>query len=172
MTDETVTAAQLNTHIRDNELALRAHVGCRAYKSANQTVASGNNDVVTWDLESFDTNAIHSIASNTSRFVVPSGFAGYWQFKAILRGDGDAVIDRARFATLRLNAAGVSSGGTALQFFSVGGHTVGQDVLIDWIGNLAAADYVECFLSSTSEARDILGGTAAESCMYASFLGD
>lgn len=53
-------------------------MGATAWNSVAQSIPNATDTVVTLDSEEADTNAIHSIASATSRFTVPVGGAGRW----------------------------------------------------------------------------------------------
>jgi hypothetical protein len=171
LTGETCTASQFNTHIRDNENFLRAHHGCLVYKSAVQTVAAGNTDVLTWNTETYDTDVIHDTVTNNSRLIVPTGFDGYWEFECGVRMDADAAIDRTTVVRLRQNAAGSDASGTLLRHFSWGGHTVPNSGIARTRVNLVAGDYVEAFFNAVTEARDIQAG-AEMSYFMAVYLGN
>lgn len=169
VTSEVVTAALLNTHLRDNLLWTGFHHGCRAWKSANQTVGIGATDAVTWNSESYDTDTFHSTSSNTSRFVAP--VAGYYEAFFEPNIDADGSQHNGRFVTsIRKNAAGASGGGTELEAASFVGHSVNQAGVVHWTGFLAAADYVEAFFQSTVEARDIVSGESNSNFEF-KFLG-
>jgi hypothetical protein len=56
--------------------AASGFVGCRAYFTASQTIATGTTTAVSWTAEDFDTDAFHSTSTNTSRFTIPSGKDG------------------------------------------------------------------------------------------------
>jgi len=55
------------------------YVGCSVSNSVGQNIADSTETAVTFDTEQWDTNAIHSTSANTSRFTVPSGYAGKWR---------------------------------------------------------------------------------------------
>lgn len=169
-TGETVTAAIMNTHVRDNLDFLHGHHGCRVFKSANQTVTSGSNDVLSWNSEDYDTDAIHSTVTNNSRLIVPSGFGGYWLFYLEAQVDADAANHNSFLLSLRLNAAGSGAGGTLLDSKRWTGHTNVHSGTVRWQGNLIAGDYVEGFFAATGENMDAVGGTDASN-MLATFLG-
>ena len=59
-------------------------VGTNVSKSANQSISTSTATAVTWDVEAFDTDAIHSTATNTSRFTIPTGKGGYWQISPVI----------------------------------------------------------------------------------------
>lgn len=171
-TGELVTGAIMNTHVRDNLTFLRAHHGCYLYKSGNQTVANGNNDVVTWNSEVYDTDALHDTVTNNSRITVPSGFDGYWGFYASVDSDADASNHTQFNVRFRKNAAGNNAGGTLLDVSWGVGHTIRYSVPIIWFGNLAAGDYVEVFAAAVSEAHDVQGGASTDSSFQAWYLGN
>jgi len=78
---EIVTAANLNTHLRDNIAWMATDSpACRAYKAAVQSVANATNVALLFDTERFDNAAFHSVVTNTSRFTVPTGAAGKYIF--------------------------------------------------------------------------------------------
>lgn len=82
-TGELVTAAHMNTHVRDNLSFLRgAHV-CRAYRSAALTINNGVNTVVSFDAETQDTDNFHSTGTNPTRFTIPAGLDGYYDIHAM-----------------------------------------------------------------------------------------
>jgi hypothetical protein len=165
-----LTAAQLNTDIRDNEGFLRSAHACRVYKSATQTVASGNFDVVSFNTEDYDTDGLHDNATNNTRITIPTGLGGYWYF--IFHADVDAdATGHTRFqCVLRKNAAGASGGGTLLQATSITGHTNAQDGEALTLVPLVATDYVEAFFNSTSEAR-VLGAGVNGTSLTALYVG-
>jgi hypothetical protein len=170
-TSDVVTAAMMNTNVRDNENWLHAHHGCSVYKSANQTVANGNNDVVTWNSELYDTDAMHDPATNNSRVIVPTGLDGYWSLACKIDSDADATNNTAMILRLRKNAAGNNAGGTLLQTYWGAGATVRWSSILTWVGPLVAADYLEVFVNASSEAHDIQGGAATDSYIQAAYLG-
>ena len=57
-----------------------AFVGCVAYKTTTQTISTDTLTAITFDSELFDTDGFHSTSSNTSRFTIPSGKDGKYNF--------------------------------------------------------------------------------------------
>lgn len=170
---EVVTAAMLNTHVRDNENFLRQHHGARIYKQFNQTVANGNQDVVAFDAEVFDTDAFHSTSVNTSRITIPTGLDGYYFVIAEVISDADASNHTAANLRLRKNSAGASGGGTFLHISRGVGHTLQWSLPpLTWIGPLAAADHIEMFFESVSEAHDLQGGDQSLTSLNVVLLGN
>lgn len=56
-----------------------AFMGASAYSSTGQAITSATDSPLLLNTENYDTNAIHDISTNTSRFTVPTGGAGKWQ---------------------------------------------------------------------------------------------
>jgi hypothetical protein len=163
-------AASLNTDIRDNTNFLRSAHACRLYKSANQQVLSGNADVVTFDLEDYDTDTLHDTATNNSRITIPTGFGGYWHFVIHAGVDADTTGHLRFDCSLRKNAAGSSTGGTLLQLTSTTGHLNAQDGEATTLVPLLATDYIEGFFTSNGEARILQSGVTGTT-LTAFYLG-
>lgn len=51
---------------------------CRAYKTANQSIANNTLTVATFDVEDFDVGGLHDVVTNNSRFTVPAGGDGIY----------------------------------------------------------------------------------------------
>lgn len=66
---ETVTAAIMNTHVRDNlaVLAPAAVPSCRAYRSSIQEIANNTETAILFTAERWDTDTIHDNSTNTNR---------------------------------------------------------------------------------------------------------
>jgi len=154
-----------------------AYVGCKAYNNGTQTVANATATLVTFGAEEWDTDGIHSTSSNTSRFTVPAGKAGKWQFSWSLHFAGSA--SGVRITWLRKNAAGAGSStdnviGSA-DYHS--GSTIYTSVSNTTVMDLAAADYVEVWAYQDSGGTLNIGAatggsTNPEICtMEARFLG-
>lgn len=71
-------------------------VGCQCVRSGSGAQAISNNTqtAILFDVEVYDTDGIHSTISNTSRFTVPTGKAGYWQVSFFFTWDGNATGTR------------------------------------------------------------------------------
>lgn len=169
VTNELVTAALMNAHVRDNLDFLYAHHGCRLYKSASQTVVAGNTDLITWNSESYDTDAFHSTAVNTGRVTAP--WDGYYRAILEVNVDADGSHHNGSYQIqMRLNAAGSDVGGTQLESARTAGHSNAQAGTLHWQGVLSAADYIEGFFLSATEARDVTGGSTGSN-FEIEFLG-
>lgn len=78
VTGEVVTAALMNTYVRDNIKWLSTDKPMvRAYRTTAQSIANSSYDGIQMDTEIFDNANIHGV-TNTDRFTVPSGAGGKW----------------------------------------------------------------------------------------------
>lgn len=144
-------------------------VGARAYNSAVQNLANNTATAVTFDTELFDTDTIHSTASNTSRFTVPSGKGGKWRFTTNIAFAANATGWRGIYLFKNGTTKII---GSAMRHLPTSGASTScvTSVTID----LVATDYIEVYAIQTSGgALDIGHATATElqSAMEAVFLG-
>lgn len=108
-------------------------VGCRAYLNTSTTAANGADKYLDLNAETFDTDGFHSNVSNSSRFTIPAGKAGYYLMMAQILWDGNSsgqrqsAIIKNRTTTLNrtCNTNNSSSAGanyvtTGLSYLSVG----------------------------------------------------
>jgi hypothetical protein len=80
-TGQVLTAANLNTYLRDNTdfLGGAARPHARVFNSANQSLTTAVTLApVLYDSERVDVGAIHSTVTNTGRLTVPTGAGGWW----------------------------------------------------------------------------------------------
>jgi hypothetical protein len=150
--------------------ATPAYRGCRATNSAVQSISNTTYTGLTFDTEEFDTDAIHSTASNQSRFTVPSGMDGKWRFTASVCF-APSSGGTARYVKFRKNGATdlrAFAQGTSPAFSTtVAACTISVEVL------LAATDYVEVVVYQDTGGSLNVGGTGADtgSSMSATFIG-
>lgn len=118
---------------------------CRAYRAADQTVASGVITALAFDSERFDSHGMHDPTTNNSRLtcrldgVYAGVFTVYWQAS----GTGE------RWLWFRLNGGATALGVIASPpQASVGAVTIQQCVLPPY--RLVAGDYVECVAFQSS----------------------
>jgi hypothetical protein len=110
-------------------------VGCKAYKSANQTLSNATATMITFDSEFFDTDAIHSTSTNTSRFTVPAGKGGKWQLSTTLAYDANST----GFRQIRIVKNGTNFNNLiAVPVTADGTHMSHTDIF-----ELVATDYIE-----------------------------
>lgn len=114
--------------------------GCKVYNSTTQSVSS-TSAALTFDSEEYDTDAFHSTVSATSKITIPSGLDGYYLLQGGTFGDNT------------WSWIGFKKGGNALRGYggtvSGGAHYATSSAII----LLAAADYVELWVNTTSAAN-------------------
>ena len=132
--------------------ASAAFIGCSVYNSAGQSLANETLVALTWDSELYDTDAIHSTATNTSRFTVPSGLGGKW----LLNVHIGWVSGNAGYRGLRPRINGTDNG-------FVYNYTAGTGISTEYslVYNLSAADYIEIMGDQSSGGSLSTGGTGA-----------
>lgn len=133
--------------------ASTAFVGCSVYNSAGQSLANETLTALTWDSELYDTDAIHSTATNTSRFTVPSGLGGKWLLNVHIGWVGGGG---AGYRGFRPRINGTDNG-------FVYNYTAGTGIATEYslVYDLSAADYVEIFGDQSSGGSLSTGGTGA-----------
>jgi len=111
--------------------------GVLVYQSAGQSMSNATATVITFNSESYDTDAFHSTSSNTSRLTVPAGKAGYYLVFGQLAYPGNATGQRQ--AEILINASGGYAKNVALN----NGSSYITTPSFSTVLPLAVADYVE-----------------------------
>jgi hypothetical protein len=140
-TNEVVTAAKMNTHVRDNISFLGSPPGCSVRAAGPQSVANATEVALTADTELFDNDTMHSTVSNTSRITATT--AGRYLVCATVRFASNATGVRAfgyRVNGGATQVMGAVNGAAASDTSLSGSKTL----------NFAAADFVEVFASQAS----------------------
>lgn len=110
------------------------HVGARVYNSGDLTISNGTTTTLTFDSERYDTDTIHSTASNTGRLTATT--AGKYVIVVSIRWAANAT--GVRLLQLRLNGTTLI-GYVGQNAISAGTH----DMNLVSIYNMSATDYVE-----------------------------
>ena len=136
--------------------------GCFLTNSTDFSVPSATETAITWNAETFDTDAFHSTSTNTSRITIPAGKAGKYlfTFAAFYENSGTSNSPRYRF---KKNGTVIVSVQESAQFQMA--------LTLSTIVSLAVGDYVEIFIfhNSGGSAGTVYGG---ENSNYtATFLG-
>lgn len=137
-TNETLTAANMNTHVRDalNWLA-NDHPRCRATRTATQSIASGSPAAISMTgTETYDVGSMHDGGTNPSRITVPSGGAGVYVMSGHCSMD-NSVATRI-FCEIRLNGTDTLGEVIATPPTTTGPHMNPNAIML-----LAVGDYVE-----------------------------
>lgn len=135
---QVVTAAQLNSNLRDavNFLINRPMVELR--QTVAQSFATGNTTTaMTWDTEDFDNDNMHSTVTNPSRITATT--AGRYHFGGGIAWSANATLRRGSW--YRINGTSVTpSGETMLQSTSSGVAALPVRAITYFLN---AGDYVE-----------------------------
>lgn len=142
--------------------ASSSFVGCSLFQSAAQSIPASTYTAVTFDSESFDTDAYHSTSSNTSRITIPAGKGGKYLFTRKINWAG--AIGAGSYVIYKMYKNGTdlaSFGGYAMT--SNGQMAVADAMIIDAV----ATDYFECFVfQNTAGSASTSSGGTYFSCQY------
>jgi len=145
-TNQTLTASNLNTYLRDNMAWLATDAPhCRVYNSGTFSLTSGAAAAaITFDSERVDVGGCHSTSVNTGRITVPSGAGGKWHFGCNVSFAANTTGVRQVY--LRLNGATTIAftGDPALSASDNSIHNLSCDYAV------SAGDYVEVVVNQTS----------------------
>lgn len=125
-----------------------AFVGCSAYRTTNLSIDNETFTAVTLpDGENFDTDTMHSTASNTSRITVPA--TGYYLITASCQFAVNGTGIRA-FNFRKNGTTDVTTGMAGWTADPTIGATYGNSVNGSVVASLAASDYVELMAYQSS----------------------
>lgn len=130
-----------------------AFSGCQATISANVSLANGTNTKISFDTNTFVTDAIHSTSTNPTRFTVPAGKAGYWLVAIQVEWQPNATGNR---------QIAVYKNGTGFQWNDNAPSPVGPyyTTYFTSIMSLAAGDYIEANVYQSSGGALLMGGNS------------
>ena len=117
--------------------------GARLFNSASITLSNNTATELTYDSETYDTDAYHSASPNPARITVPAGKAGYYLIYASVEFNSN--VTGARELQVRKNGSLTNSSGF-YQGFSSGGFIANVSSLI----YLDVADYVSIYALQVS----------------------
>lgn len=135
----------------------------KGYLTANQSIPNATETAITWDGNFYDqvgpgaTGTVHSTTVNNSRFTVPAGSAGLWEFRASVlintAAAGQYTIKIRRNGTSQIAAVALPFSATIQERIQV----VGEDIA-------AAGDYYELTVTQNSGgAVNVIGNAVATS---------
>lgn len=156
-----------NTDLDFTWKTLDPFIGVKATKSGDQSLSNSTSTAITWDVEQYDTSAIHSTSTNTSRFTVPSGKGGYWQLNAVISFNTNA--SGSRYILVKKN--GTTDVGQVEFVASSASYNAG------WYNatyDLVAGDYLEIFGFQNSGGSLAVRGDATAfgmSCVTFTYRG-
>jgi hypothetical protein len=140
--------------------------GCALTQTSAQALVTSTNVVITFNAETFDTDAFHSTSSNTGRITIPAGLGGYYRFYFTI--GLNAQTNGRRMCSLRLN------GTTSI--FTVETSELGQAFVNPTLTDtgtvsLVATDYLECVYYQDSGSTINTNGTADRVNFGVAYLG-
>lgn len=110
----------------------------RARQITLQTITNNTWTSITFTAEDIDTHGMHSTATNTSRFTVPSGYAGIYELSGGVSWAGGTTGQR--WTRWALNGTEIDGSGTSIDATSGGqALTDAQTITV----SLVAGDYIE-----------------------------
>jgi hypothetical protein len=118
-------------------------VGVTAFTSTAQNTTSATATVINLNSEAFDTDSMHSTATNTSRLTIPSGKGGYWlvNVMTVIDASGNDV-----FITILKNGTTITGYGQWNNNRMAASNYGGAGYVIAWGSQtypLSAGDYIE-----------------------------
>ena len=147
--------------------AASGFVGCKAYLGGNQSITNNTATALTYNSESFDTDAFHDNSTNTSRFTIPSGKGGKYRFDAQVQFNQVAGAEAGlRSAAFFKNGAQVTAG--VLMNTSTDESTAFNT---SYVVELVATDYVEVFVYQTQGGSVNCAGGEANNYCAVTYLG-
>lgn len=152
-TSSTLTAAQLNTDIRDNSNFLATDKAMWSIsRAAVQSIPNATLTEVAWTSESFDNAGLHSLVTNTGR--VTTTVAGKYllmvtvNFAANATGFRDLVLNVSGSQALSMETAPSASAATGMQLNGLVSVTAGQYFTVSVYQNSGGAlDLSSCWFS-------------------------
>jgi hypothetical protein len=139
-------------------------VGCSLYKSANASITNATDTTVTFNSENYDTDGFHDTATNAERITIPAGKGGKYLITAKITYASSTTGIRGIY--LYKNAA------VFLTYNSGNLQVSGEcNVLLSYVVNLVATDYVYYQTYQNSVGALNLNGGSELTTFQASYLG-
>lgn len=131
-------------------------VGVRAYNSGTQNISATTITPVTFDSEDgADANSLHSVASNTNRFVADRD--GRWMLRVGVSWDTDTSA--ARYLWIRKNGSDVNGGGLIISGTL---NSAGYAAVTALELPLVATDWMEAVVYQTSGGTRTIGNAGGD----------
>jgi hypothetical protein len=138
-------------------------VGCSAFNTTAQSIATSTDTIITFSNESFDTDSFHDNVTNNSRFTIPAGLGGKYLFIFTQRFGSNATGRR---------VGSLLKNGTAVAGMEVAASSAGTvQLIISQIIDLVPTDYVEGRLFQTSGVSLDTQGPGSVNYMQLQYLG-
>lgn len=131
-------------------LAWVGFVGCSLENGSSQSIPNNTDTMATFDTELYDTDAMHSTSSNTSRITIPAAKGGYYEFRWAATWASSLVGNR----RIRL----VKNGSTNYQGVGLTSAGVGlTSIAASAVVSASAADYFELQVFQDSGGALVVG---------------
>lgn len=144
VTGEVVTAAQMNTHVRDDlNYLYNGRERCRVTDPV-QTITNDTETAIAFSAEGYDTATMHDNATNNTRITIPTNGVYLLNANGYFSGDADGYrkISILWNGVTEFAAAHTRPAGTELTPMSV-----------TYVEFLSASQYVEMFVRHTGGAN-------------------
>jgi hypothetical protein len=140
------TVADWNSHTDWIKVAIDPP-RCAVYQTAGTSLTTATQTLVAWDAETYDSDALHSVVSNTSRLSAVG--TGLYDFRCSLSFTSNAT--GLRQLMVRKNAAGATGGGTQVWIGTFSALAINSNaVTVALDVQLTSGDYLEVFAYQSS----------------------
>jgi hypothetical protein len=130
--------------------------------SASYNISNNTATALTFDTETYDTDAYHSTSTNTSRITIPAGKAGYFQVGAHVAMNN---------STGGYRILSIYKNGSVYKTVLATPSTSEPSMMITCPILLSVADYVELFYTQTSGSTQAIYVNGGYGAFYANYLG-
>jgi hypothetical protein len=126
-------------------------VGCSVGRDGVQSLTNATDTAVLWNEEFYDTDGFHSLVTNTSRFTIPAGKAGYYTITGACAFDTDNT---------GMRTAALFKNGSQIDYLGGGRAATGTGVnafaTMSITFSASVGDYFEIFVMQNSGATQNL----------------
>lgn len=132
------------TNGTNNQYRPSRNISAQVTLSAVVSLNHDSTTMIPWNTETSDTEALHSNATNPSRFTIPTGLAGQWKISANILYASNSAGDR---------ISRIYKNGSTILSEDSGAPSAQNNRLsryLEWEGALVAGDYVEAAAHQTS----------------------
>jgi hypothetical protein len=154
---ELLTAAKLNTDVRDSINFFLNSPRALMQRSGTQSITTGTWTTVTWDSEQYDNDGGHSDSTNNSRYTAQT--AGWFELSALIIPNNGGTYDRG--VRFRKNGTGNPFGELVLESMNDNSIVFSQAWVL-----LSVSDYVEVQVFQNLGSTIGLVGTLDSSPSY------
>jgi hypothetical protein len=140
------------------------YVGCSLTKSVAQSIATGTETAVTFDVENIDTDGFHSTSTNTNRITIPSGKAGKYLVTATICVDSSG----------NQTQGGLRKNGTNIGLWYASTTGAALMIIFSNVYDLAVGDYLDVFAwQGSGTNKNVLGNNYTQNMTIfsATYLG-